>query len=56
MKKSNDVSKGHEWTRPANSFHAGILLGLFDPEDVGDKFLRNVGWLLAGYTALHDRR
>jgi hypothetical protein len=24
-------------------FHAGILLGLFNPEDGGDKFLRNVG-------------
>jgi hypothetical protein len=24
-------------------FHAGILLGLFYPEDGGDMFLRNVG-------------
>jgi hypothetical protein len=24
-------------------FHAGILLGLFEPEDGGDMFLRNVG-------------
>jgi hypothetical protein len=28
----------------ATCFHAGILLGLFDPEDGGDMFLRNVGW------------
>jgi hypothetical protein len=27
------------------SFHVGILLGLFDPEDEGDMFLRNIGWL-----------
>jgi hypothetical protein len=24
-------------------FHAGILLGLFDPEDGGDMFIGNVG-------------
>jgi hypothetical protein len=23
-------------------FHAGVLLGLFDPEDGGDMFLRNI--------------
>jgi hypothetical protein len=34
--------------------HANLLLGLpFDPEDVGDMFLRNVGWLAPEYTALH---
>jgi hypothetical protein len=27
----------------ATCFHVGILLGLFDPEDGGDMFLRNVG-------------
>jgi hypothetical protein len=27
----------------ASCFHAGVLLGLFDPEDGGDMFLRNVG-------------
>jgi hypothetical protein len=27
----------------ATCFHAGILLGLFDPEDGDDTFLRNVG-------------
>jgi hypothetical protein len=27
----------------ATCFHAGILLGLFYPEDGGDMFLRNVG-------------
>jgi hypothetical protein len=26
----------------ATCFHAGILLVLFDPEDGGDMFLRNV--------------
>jgi hypothetical protein len=37
-------------------FHAGFLPGLlFDPEDVGDTFLRNVDWLSFNYTALHHR-
>jgi hypothetical protein len=29
----------------ASSFHSGILLGMFHPEDGGDVFFRNVGWL-----------
>jgi hypothetical protein len=38
-------------------FYAGFLLGLFfDPEDGGDMFLRNVGWLSADYTALCRKR
>jgi hypothetical protein len=41
----------------ATSFHAGFLLGLFfDPEDGGDMFFRNVGWLSANCTALCPRR
>jgi hypothetical protein len=37
--------------------HAGFVLGLFfDPEDEGDMFLRNVGWLLTAYMALYPRR
>jgi hypothetical protein len=28
----------------------------FDTEDSGDMFLRNVGWLPTGYTALYPRR
>jgi hypothetical protein len=40
----------------APCFHAGFFLGLFfDPEDGGDIFLRNVGWLSTGYTALYPR-
>jgi hypothetical protein len=36
----------------ATCFQAGFLLGLsFDPEDGGDMFLRNVGWLSRDYTA-----
>jgi hypothetical protein len=32
---------------------AGIFLRLFDPEDRGDMFLWNVGWLSTDYTALY---
>jgi hypothetical protein len=31
-------------------------IGQGDPEDGGDKFLRNVGWNLADYTASYPRR
>jgi hypothetical protein len=37
-------------------FHAGILLGLFNPEDGGDIFLRNVGLLSTDYTAVYPIR
>jgi hypothetical protein len=41
----------------ANCFHAGFLLGLcFDPEDGGDIFLQNIGWLSMDYMALCPRR
>jgi hypothetical protein len=42
--------------RPATYFHTGILLGLFDPEDGGDMFLRNVGSLSTDYRALYPRK
>jgi hypothetical protein len=36
---------------------AGFLLGvIFDPEDGGDIFLRNIGWLSTDYMALYPRR
>jgi hypothetical protein len=31
------------WSQLATCFHPGIMLGLFDSEDGGDMFLRNVG-------------
>lgn len=33
--------------------HAGLLLGLFDPEDGGDTFLKNVSVLSTDYMALY---
>jgi hypothetical protein len=43
--------------RKAASCCTGFLLGIFfDPEDGGDMFLRNVGWLSADYTTLYPRR
>jgi hypothetical protein len=37
--------------------HDGFLLGLsFSPENGGDMFLCNFGWLQTDYTALHHRR
>jgi hypothetical protein len=38
------------------SLHAGILLGLFDPEDGGTMCFWNDGWLSMNYMALHPRR
>jgi hypothetical protein len=35
----------------ATCFHAGVFLGLSQPEDGGNMFIRNVGWLPTGYTA-----
>jgi hypothetical protein len=41
----------------ATCFHAGFFHGLFfDPEDGGDIFLLNVGWLATDYTASYPRR
>jgi hypothetical protein len=40
----------------ATCIHAGIFLTLFDPEDGGDTFLRNVGRLSKDYTALCPRK
>jgi hypothetical protein len=37
-------------------WQAGILLGLFDPEDEGDMLLRNVSWLPTDFTELYPRR
>jgi hypothetical protein len=38
-------------------FHAGFLFALlFDPEDGGDMFLRNVVELSTEYTALYHKR
>jgi hypothetical protein len=37
--------------------HAGFLLGLlYSPEDEGNMFLQNIGWLSMDYMALYPRR
>jgi hypothetical protein len=36
-------------------FEAGILLGLFDPEDGSDMFLRNISRISTHYSALYPR-
>jgi hypothetical protein len=41
----------HLHSQFATCFYAGILFGLFYPEDGGDIFLRNVFSLLVDYTA-----
>jgi hypothetical protein len=43
--------------KPAQLAACWFLAGLFsDPENGGDMFLRNVGWLSTDYTALYPRR
>jgi hypothetical protein len=39
----------------ASLFRAGFLFG-FDPEDGGEMFLGNFGYLSTDYTALYTRR
>jgi hypothetical protein len=59
--KSTDVSEEHvasifrieEYAEQETSIKAGSC---FDPEDGGDLFLSNVGWLSTGYTALYPRK
>jgi hypothetical protein len=51
------LSSGIQCKVLSTCFHSGFLLGLFfDPEDGGDMFHRNVGWLSKDYTALYPRR
>jgi hypothetical protein len=53
------IEQRFEGTHPSSCYllHAGFLIRLFfDPENVGDMFLRNVGSPPTEYTALHPRR
>jgi hypothetical protein len=54
--KSTDIS-GEHVASDFYLFHAGFMLDLFfEPEDGGDIFFRNVGWLSAVYKALYPKR
>jgi hypothetical protein len=45
------------WALLTTCFHTVFLFGLFcDPEDGGDMFLRNIGWLSTDCTALYPRK
>jgi hypothetical protein len=49
--QSRRISRGS--LQLTTCFHAGFLLVLFDPEDGGFMFLRNVRWFSTDYTALY---
>jgi hypothetical protein len=44
-----------QWITFSYLLHASFLLGLFDPEDGGDIFLRNICLLSTDYTTLYPR-
>jgi hypothetical protein len=47
----------HEAGSACCLLHSGFFVGLlFDPEDWGGMFIRNVGWLSTEYTASYPRR
>jgi hypothetical protein len=48
MKQRNERVLKIQGTARNQQKAAGFLLGLFfDPEEIGDMFLRNIGWLSA---------
>jgi hypothetical protein len=47
---------GQPVTQLTTCFHARPSLGLFYPEDGGDIFFRNIGWLSTDYTVLYLRK
>jgi hypothetical protein len=51
IEQDNSVKAGGK-----SSFICAILVRLFDPENEGEMFLRNIGWLSTNYTALCSRR
>jgi hypothetical protein len=44
-----------EYNAVTDLLHAGFLLGLFDPQDGGVIFFRNIGWLSTDYMAIYPR-
>jgi hypothetical protein len=57
VSKNKPSKRDHHESNICCLFQAGLLPGLFfDPEDGGDKFLRNVGWLSPNYIVLCLRR
>jgi hypothetical protein len=55
MPTVNDCNNPCDIWQLATCFHSSILIGLFDLEDEGDMFLRNVRWLSTDYAALYAR-
>jgi hypothetical protein len=54
---STDISEKHLAYCACYLLHVAFILGLsFDPEDGGDMFLRNIGWLSTDCTALYPRK
>jgi hypothetical protein len=52
--KRADVSE--EEVLLATWFQNGIIFQILDPEDEGDMYLRNLGWISTDYMALYPTR
>jgi hypothetical protein len=56
-RKESQARNQREAGNNQSLFHLSLLLGLFfDPEDGGEMFFGNFGWLSTDYMALYPRR